>query len=299
MSTDDLPMISPPSDDSTQVDLTPQKEAPVKAQEPPRNPTTQVPKPAVAAPAKPAAPAAKNDASASRPSAPAVKAPIPAAGGDEEDPEKLLREYAERQKTKVVRLEQQVAEYKKVVAERDSLKGKVETLGKELLDAKRQLEAAAKSDEVIKDLQGKIDAAILSNGILTDDKEKLKKGLSQQTENFKKAEERAVQAEKSLAEVQNKLVAETQGREEAESKVAAALAALQAEAAPVKPTPKAVSEAVTRPMKQADEKPATAPPKDEKSATATEAKPVPAAGAKPAQNPPQQRPPGRFSFLKK
>jgi hypothetical protein len=321
---EDLPMISPPSDDSTQTELTPQKEAPVTAPEPRRNPTTQIPKPVGRSEAptvnippgsdprkasearKPGTVqpvASPSNASASRPAAPAVKAPVPAAGGEDDDAEKLLREYAERQKTKVVRLEQQVLEYKKVVAERDSLKAKVDSLSKELQDAKRQLEASAKAEEMIRDLQGKVDAAILSNSILTDDKNKLKSGLSQQTEHLKKSEERAEQAEKGLAEVQEKLVEETQAREEAEAKVAAALTALQSDAKPVAkapPPPPApatkLSEAATRPMKAAmpeekpaNEKAASNPPKEEKPA-APQAKP---------QNPPQQRPPGRFSFLKK
>lgn len=316
MSNDDIPMISP-SNDSTQVELTPQKEAHVTAPEPRRPGTGPVPKPAApegrtvaptvnlppkqdprnASEARKPAPAPANNPSASRPAAPAVKAPVPAAGGEDEDPEKLLREYAERQKTKMVRLEQQLAEYKKVVAERDSLRAKVESLGKELQDAKKMLDVAAKSDEVIKDLQGKVDAAILSNSILTEDKDKLKKGLSQQTENFKKAEERAAAAEKTVGELEDKLVRETQGREEAEAKVSAALEALQSSAAPVKPPapkPVSVSEAATRPMK-AVEPPAA--PKDEKAATGADAKPA-APGAKPG-TPPPQRPPGRFSFLKK
>lgn len=318
MSNDDIPMISP-SNDSTQVELTPQKEVQVNAPEPRRPATGPVPKappaegrtvaPTVNIPPKqdprnasearkPGTVAPANNPSASRPAAPAVKAQIPPAGSEDEDPEKLLREYAERQKTKVVRLEQQIAEYKKVVAERDSLRAKVDALGKELQDAKRMLDVAAKSDEVIKDLQGKVDAAILSNSILAEDKEKLKKGLSQQTEFLKKAEERAVQAEKSVTELEDKLVRETQGREEAEAKVAAALEALQSNAAPVKqqPAPRPLSEAATRPMKAIDEKAATPPPKDEKAAPSADAKA--ASAAKPG-TPPQQRPPGRFSFLKK
>jgi hypothetical protein len=148
---------------------------------------------------------------------------------------------------------------------------------------------------MVKDLQGKVDAAVLSNSILAEDKEKLKKGLSQQTEFFAKAQERAEQAEKALAEAQDELVKQTQGREEAEAKVAGALKALQSTegtppVAKPAPAPKAISEAVTRPMKPvapaAEEK-----PKDEKSASAPPA-------AKPGPGP-QQRPPGRFSFLKK
>jgi len=298
---EDIPMISPPSDNSD-VGQSPQKEARVNVPDARRNPTTSVPKPAAPpANARPPAPAAArpaNDAaSGSRPAAPAVKAPIPAAG-DDEDPEKLLREYAERQKTKVVRLEQQLVDFRKVAAERDAFRAKVDALTKELQDAKKQVEVAAKSDDVIKDLQGKIDAMMLSNGILTEDKKKLKEALSQQTEHLKKAEERGAQAEKSLAEAEEKLVAETQACEEAEAKVAAALQALQSEAAPVARSstpPKALSEAVTRPMK-VEEK--SAPAKDEKAATDAAAKPAP--GAKPGNPPPpQQRPPGRFSFLKK
>lgn len=340
MNSDDLPMISLPSD-STQVDLTPQKEVQVNTPEPRRNPTTHVPRPAPsepvaveAAPAKPAArpvsPATNapadprkasearrpgsvtpvrpaGDPSASRPAAPSVKAPLPAPGADEEDPEKLLREYAERQKTKLVRLEQQVVEYKKVVLERDSLRSKVDALSKELQEAKKLVEASAKSDEIIKDLQGKVDAAILSNSILAEDKEKLKKGLSQQTENLKKAEERAVIAEKRVTELENQLVEQTRGRKEAEGRVEAGLLALQG-IGPVEKRPsseesatrpmagpsKPLSEAPTRPMTPV----AAAKPTEEKAATA-----VDGAAPRPATAPPKaaplQRPPGRFSFLKK
>jgi hypothetical protein len=340
---EDLPMISPPSD-STQIELTPQKEVRVNAPDPRRNPPAPVPKAApgeaaaetpakptgrvstptaagvpspvkksteLGVPAvKPPAPAAQN-ASASRPAAPAVKAPLPAAGGGEdEDPEKLLREYAERQKTKLVRLEQQLVEYRKVLAERDALKGKVETLGRELLEAKKQLDVAAKSDDVIKDLQGKVDAAILSNSILADDKEKLKKGLAQQTEHFKKAEERADKAEKALADLEKKFAdadrkaaEEGEARRSAEARVAAALDALQGDApttrtpAPRPAAEKPVSELATRPMKQAN-------PEASPAAKAPGGAPEEKQASRPPEGPegkgaPPQRPPGRFSFLKK
>jgi hypothetical protein len=303
MSNDDLPIIS--LSDSTQVELTPQKEAKVSAPEPTRPPArpaaaqdprkaSEVRKPGTVAPAAaPARPA--TDASASRPAAPSVRPPAatpsPAAStGDDEDPEKLLREYADRQKTKVVRLEQQLAEYKKIIAERDALKAKVEALGKELQEARRQVEASVKSEEVIKDLQGKVDAAILSNSILSEDKEKLKKALAQQTENLKKAEDRGTQAEKSLAEAEKKLAEESGARDAAEGKVAAALQALQAGGAPA-PRPaaaeKATSEAPTRPMPSAPAPAAKGPAAEEKPAPAKAppGKPTPA--------------PGRFSFLKK
>src|SRR5205809_432278 len=102
--TDDLPMISPPSD-STQIELSPQKEVRVNAPDPRRHQTTRIGKPVDAAtPAEPAAarpaprpaaapvPAARppilaprpsaDPSSATRPVAPAVKAPVPAASSE-------------------------------------------------------------------------------------------------------------------------------------------------------------------------------------------------------------------------
>jgi hypothetical protein len=300
MSTDEFPIISL-SNDSTQTDLTPQKEAkvteptrqpapdarkaapaPAAAQGEPRKPS-EVHKPGLVAPTRPA-----NDASASRPAAPAVRppaAPAASAGGEDDDGEKLLREYADRQKTKMVRLEQQLTEYKKIVAERDSLKAKVDSLGKELQEARKQLDASAKNEEVIKDLQGKVDAAILSNSILSEDKDKLKKALSQQTEFLKKSEDKNAQTEKSLAELEKQLAEEAGARETAEAKVDAALEALQGGAPAAKaPAEKPVSEAATRPM--------PAPAK-----AAGEEKPA-TGGVKPPAAKPAGAP-GRFSFLKK
>ncbi|HZF00147.1 MAG TPA: hypothetical protein VE981_24265 [Planctomycetota bacterium] len=306
MSDDDLPMISL-SNDSTQLELTPQKEAKVSPTVPTRPPAPEARKPAPAA-----APAASDPrkasearkpgsvtssqpsaaASASRPAAPVVRAPIVSAHeGEDEDPEKLLREYADRQKTKMVRLEQQLVEYKKVVAERDAYRAKVDALGKELQEARRQLEGASKNDEIIKDLQGKVDAAVLSNSILSEDKEKLKKALSQQTDFLKKAEDRGGQSEKALVDVQQRLEDETEARESAESKVSAALVALRGNGAPA---PKAAaekpaSEAPTRPMPAPT--PAARPAAEEKAAHTPP--PVKPAGGRPGA------PPGRFSFLKK
>jgi hypothetical protein len=300
MSDDDLPMISL-SSESGQFEMVPQKpqkEVSVSAPEPTRPPApkpagpaaeprkgTELQKPVAAAPARPG-----GDASASRPAAPSVRPPtasVPtvSAGIEDEDPEKLLREYADRQKTKMVRLEQQVVEYKKIVAERDSLRAKVDSLGKELQEARRQLEASAKSEDMIKDLQGKVDAAILSNSILSEDKDKLKKALSQQTEFLKKSEDKNAQTEKSLAELEKQLAEEAGARETAEAKVDAALEALQGGAPAAKaPAEKPVSEAATRPM--------PAPAK-----AAGEEKPA-TGGVKPPAAKPAAAP-GRFSFLKK
>lgn len=303
MSDDDLPMISL-SSESNPMELTPpksQKEVPVAAPEPIRKPVSgpavsasdprkasEVRKPGTVAPARPAS----NDPSASRAAAPSVKpstASVPTvSAGDDEDPEQLLREYADRQKTKMVRLEQQVVEYKRIVAERDSLRAKVDALGKELQEARRQVEASTKSEEVIKDLQGKVDAAILSNSILSEDKEKLKKALSQQTEHLKNAEQRGDETEKNLAELEKQLAEEADARESAEAKVAAALKALQSHAPAPKAAEKPVSEAATRPM--------PTPPTPAAKA-ASEEKPAAAPAKAPAGRPATA--PGRFSFLKK
>jgi chromosome segregation ATPase len=197
---EDLPMISLPTD-STKVDT------PLPAGKP--------------VPGKAEAPA------------PAKTAPRAA---EEDDPERLLREYAERQKTRIVKLEQQLGEFRKAVAERDALKARAEALERELAGARRQLEHAAKVEAALKDVQAKLDAAVLSNNILSEDKEKLKKALAEQTAHFRKAEERALQAERALAR-------ETEARQAAEARIAAAVQALQRKApaaeapAPPKPAP--------------------------------------------------------------
>ncbi|MFN3484391.1 MAG: hypothetical protein ACK44W_02760 [Planctomycetota bacterium] len=198
---EDVPMISLPSD-SAKTD-TPRPEA--------------KPVPAKASGPSPAAPAR------------------PAGAPEEDDPERLLREYAERQKTRIVKLEQQLAEYRKVVAERDALKTRMETLERELAGARRQLEHSGKLEAALKDLQAKLDAALLSNNLLSEDKEKLKKALAEQTAHFRKAEERATQAERAWAR-------ETEVRKAAEGRIAAAIRALQAipageSAAPAKGIP--------------------------------------------------------------
>lgn len=183
---EDVPMISLPTD-STKVD-TPRPEA--------------KPAPTKTAGAAPAAP------------------PRAAGASEEDDPERLLREYAERQKTRIVKLEQQLAEYRKVLAERDALKARLETLERELAGARREREHSGKLEAALKDLQGKLDAALLSNNLLSEDKEKLKKALAEQTAHLRKAEERATQAERALAR-------ETEVRKAVEGRIAAAIRALQ------------------------------------------------------------------------
>jgi len=195
MQSNDLPMISGPSD-STQVEL-----AQVGPPPAPAKPLSEIRKPPVLVPR--------------------------AAAPEDEDPERLLREYSDRQKTKVLRLEQKSAEYRNVAAERDGYRTKAETLSKALQEARQQLEGAEKADGIIKDLKGKIDATILSNSILVEEKDKLKRGLAQQTENLKRAEERAGQAERSLSESQKALDTQIEGRKDAESRVGAAIQALQ------------------------------------------------------------------------
>jgi hypothetical protein len=262
MEHEDLPVISLPTEgvkaETAPASREPKAAAPGseprRATEIPRPPTTEIrrtgslgaPRPPALAP-RPAPPAPTADprkASDMRKPGPELAKPAPPpappapaeAAEPEEDPEKLLREYADRQKVKVQRLEQQLLEFKRVLAERDALRGKSESLARELAEARRQLEAAAKLDAVIKDLQGKIDAAILSNGILTEDKEKLKKGLAEQTSNFRKSEDRAVLAEKSLAEAQKSLAAQAEGRKEAEARISSALQVLQHAKATAAPT---------------------------------------------------------------
>jgi predicted ribosome quality control (RQC) complex YloA/Tae2 family protein len=253
MSTKDLPVISGPND-STRIDVPVQKPAvPAAAPALRRNPASEIRRPAApAAPAQDPRSASEARKSGSvvpkAPAAPAAAAP----SAEEEDPEKLLREYAERQKTKVLRLEQQVQEQRKVVAERDGFKSKAEALAKELQDARRQVEASAKQEEILKDLQAKVDASLLATTMANDENGKLKARVQELAEAVRKAEARAAQAEKSLLEAQKALASQSEGRREAEARIAAALQALQGPS---------VDAAVTRPVPQAAKPPVTAAPR--------------------------------------
>ncbi len=242
MDSNDLPIISLPTE-STRVDTSAAVPAMTKPASEIRKaaPPAEVRKapPPIAAAARPAAPPAGRVAppTVSMPSAPK---PPPSATVEDEDPERLLREYAERQKTKVVRLEQQLGESRKVAAERDAFRSSNENLARELGDARRQLEAAAKFDDVIRDLQGKLDAALLNNSMLGEEKARLKAGLGEMLAKHKTLEEKAAQTEKALAEAQKSLAAQGEARRGAEARVAAALHALQGEAAKKVPAVPAV-----------------------------------------------------------
>lgn len=154
-----------------------------------------------------------------------VRASHDAAGDD--DPEKLLREYQERQKRKTAALEQQVVELRRASAERDAYRSKSETLGRELLEAKKQLEVAAKQAEQIKELQHKIDAALLSHGMISTENAKLKMRVQELEAAHRRLEEKAAASEKALAEAHKAHARDAEARKGAEAKIAAVLKALQ------------------------------------------------------------------------
>ncbi len=212
MEREDIPAISPPSA-STQIEglhAESAKPPPEVRKAPPapggQRAPTETRRAAVAAPSKPAQPAG------------------PAPSRDEDDPEKLLREYADRQKNRIARLEQDL---QKISAERDSLRNRNEGLSKELQEARTQLQMIPKQEEMIKDLQQKLDAALLSNGMAQAESSKLRLRVNDLEANLKKTEERASQAEKALSEAQSALRQQTQARQEAEAKIAVAIQALQ------------------------------------------------------------------------
>lgn len=154
----------------------------------------------------------------------AVPTPRPAASAPvagEEDPEKLLQQYAERQKNRIARLEQDL---QKTAGERDALQARADTLSRELTDSRQRI---VKLEESVRDLQQKLDAAVLSNGMLQTELSKVKARVHDLEGNLRQTEERAAQAEKSLAEAQLAVRQQTQARQEAEAKIAAALQALQ------------------------------------------------------------------------
>ncbi|HYF00331.1 MAG TPA: hypothetical protein VEJ18_15525 [Planctomycetota bacterium] len=189
-------------------------------------------------PAPPQDPRKASDLRRPAPAASPASSQPPAVDG-EEDPEKLLREYAERQKTKVQKLEAQLGDSRKIAAERDALRTKADGLARELQEARSKLEALAKANA---DAQAKIDAAILSNGMMGEENSKLKAKVQELTAAANKLEARAASAEKSLGEATRALHAQTEARTAIEARVAAALKALQdgatagpAETRPAKP----------------------------------------------------------------
>jgi hypothetical protein len=229
MASGDFPVISQPTD-STRIDIKPAAPKPPPA--PAAKPVTVVTKSPVAPAADPRkASEARRVPTQAVPAvqapAPKAAAPAPKPAGEDEDPEKLLREYADRQKTKVTRLEGELVELRKAAAERDQYRVKCEGLTREVSELRAKLDAASKLDAVIKDLQGKLDAAILSNGMLTDENGKLKAKGQELTAGLRKSEERAAYAEKSLAESSKALAAEKEARKDGEARIAAAAHALQ------------------------------------------------------------------------
>ena len=209
-------------------------------------------KPAVALPRRPVSEAVNVQKPAPAPALKPAPAPVPvpapqvaqelAHDDDDDDPEMLLRKYSERQKNKIARLEQQLTDTKarleqqltdskKVVAQRDDYKSKGETLAKELDSARKQLEASAKADEVIKDLQVRVDAAILSNTMLSDENGKLKKSVQELQARVKKLEEKASTADHASVEAQKALGVQSEARKSAEVRIATALRALQGDGA--------------------------------------------------------------------
>ena len=245
MNDQDLPIISLPTDSTSEGVPAVNVSKPQPATEPRRAPVSEIRKPAPPpAPVRPApAPQVADPRKASdmrRPAPAPPPAPRPSMAPTvepaEDDPEKLLRQYAEQQKTKVQRLEQQLVELRKTQAERDALRAKSEALARELGEARKQLEAAAKSDEVIKDLQAKVDAALLSSSMEKEELSKLKARGDSLEAGLKKSEERAGHAEKALADARRELASQSEGRKDAESRIAGALHALQGESISKAPT---------------------------------------------------------------
>lgn len=233
MASGDFPAISQPTD-STRIDIKPSPPKAAAVKTPPPSPAPAV-RPA-AAPDPRKGSEIRRPAPAAPPAAVKPAPPPPPAARDDEDPEKLLREYADRQKSKVSRLEVEITELRKAAAEREQFRLKSEAQARDIAELRAKLDAASKMDSVIKDLQGKVDAAILANGMLTDENGKLKAKVQELTASGRKSEERAVHAEKGLADASRALTTEKEARKDAEARIAAAAQALQprAPAAPPK-----------------------------------------------------------------
>ncbi len=242
MERDDLPVISLPSETTEAAE--PRKPAGEQKRppEPARPAFSQAAPPVLSrqAPLPPPTPPARVSPITVAAPGPLVAPPAPAV---DDDPERLLREYAERQKTRVARLEQQIADLRRATAERDALRVRCEGLDRELGETRRQADAAAKAAEDLnRELQRRLDDALLSHSMISSENAKLKMRLQDAEAAAKKQEERAAAAERSFAESQGSLRQQLEARQELEGRVSAALQALQKiaprPAAPPAPLPR-------------------------------------------------------------
>lgn len=228
---DDLPMISAPDETATD---TPNKieEPPVVKATPKQPPAPIAAKPALslkasAEPAKPAAIVkAPTEGAMRREAPPASKpAPIPAPGKIEaarpapDESGDILQSLR--------KVESVIAEHKKAVAERETLRQRVAELEHQLAQARTRLVEAEKSDAQVRDLQQKLDAALLSHSMIATDSNKTKIRLAEVETKLTQADSTASASKKELDGALASLNTHARAREEAERRVAAALAALQ------------------------------------------------------------------------
>ncbi len=182
--------------------------------------------PADPPPAGPA-PEKKQAVEPSPPPPPPQPAPLAV---DEDDSEKLLHAYADRQKLKIARLEEKLTQQPRLVAERDALRARVDGIERELRAAKQQLLAAAKAQEIFNELQQKLNAATAAEKASSEENARIKIRLAEADEESGKLKERTGKAEKGLAEAEKALAAQTRAREAAEARITGALMALQSKA---------------------------------------------------------------------
>ena len=144
----------------------------------------------------------------------------------------LLTDLKTRQNTTLRKLETVLSEHKRLVSERDTLKMKATELDRHLSMAKERLEEAEHADAKIRDLQNKLDAAMLSYSMLATEHTKSKTRLAEVEMRLSQTEARAISVRQEADNALTTLSVCMQAREEAEYRLNASMAILQGKPLP-------------------------------------------------------------------
>jgi hypothetical protein len=220
--------------DDDLIELVPDEQPARSAPPPPPPPARLAPPPPPPAAAR--APAPPPPRVETRPAAPPPPPPPAPSGGDDEA-DGLLKRLNEQHKA----IEDALRNYTKVSKERDEARARAAAAEHELVQLRAQVAELAPLADKAKDLQEKLDASLLSYSMSSSENAKLKMRANELDERSKSLEQRAIAAEMAAKKAETSYAtadaaarkAETalqnakDARDDAEKRIAAALAALQ------------------------------------------------------------------------
>ncbi|MBI2931826.1 MAG: hypothetical protein HYY16_09255 [Planctomycetes bacterium] len=129
-------------------------------------------------------------------------------------------------------IEEALRNYGPIKREREDLRVRVAMLEHELAQTRQQVAELRVQADKVKELQEKLDASLLSHSMLSTENAKLKMRLSEVEDKLKQSEQRAQTTEGVLKKMETALQNAKEARDDAERRIAGALAALQARPRP-------------------------------------------------------------------